>query len=760
MKKRYRFLFLFIAFGFILINSTLSEVKSLPKITIKSQMLDYDKKDEGSFKVEKSAKWVGEGKAKITIEVNSIMKESSQAKDIIFVLDASGSMRGNKLNQVKKDTIDLVKAVLSNPRNRVALITFDSGAEKQSGFTSNKDEFIKKVNNLSVRGATNYKEGLEEAKKLLEGYKREKGKDLVLLFLTDGFPNKGDPNEEAVYKELKQKYPYININAIQYEMGEAIKPEIKAISERQFSADMKSLNNVLFEAVATPSIYDHFVITDYISKHFKGKATKIKASQGDFKLEGDQVTWNLGTYRSGTKATLEIEVDQVGSIEEFYKTNKGIDIKTSLENHKDDQKSSETPALKGLYKVIYEANAPKGCTVKNLEETKLYKLYDSVLISKEEPTCEGYIFQGYELMNDVRHINDDYIMMPEEDIVLRATWSKLSIKKSMQGEVSDEGSLYRTIKDQSLGNDKDKAIDYNSNISETNGNGVYLLDESKEDKNPVYFYRGTHDLNNNIIYGGFCWKIIRTTDTGGVRLIYNGLVDNGKCPLTLIKNETTKEGQKYTDEELSIKTSIGLNMFNSSELIPQSIGYMYGKEATPYDNTYNSTVKDKIDEWYKTNIKDKNLDNLIDKAAIYCGDRRIQKADDYFDNFMSKVRFDAGTPSVKCPLNDSYAVEGGNKKLTYPVALISVDEAMLGGLYPDASYNDSKRSYLQTDRSYWTLSPSMVNDSWAGVYYVSTPGLDDYMGPNGTADVRPVITIIGTTFLKSGTGSKDNPYII
>ncbi len=34
---------------------------------------------------------------------------------------------------------------------------------------------------------------------------------------------------------------------------------------------------------------------------------------------------------------------------------------------------------------------------------------------------------------------------------------------------------------------------------------------------------------NNVIFGNQCWKIVRTTDTGGVKLIYNGEVENNQC---------------------------------------------------------------------------------------------------------------------------------------------------------------------------------------------------------------------------------------
>lgn len=44
----------------------------------------------------------------------------------------------------------------------------------------------------------------------------------------------------------------------------------------------------------------------------------------------------------------------------------------------------------------------------------------------------------------------------------------------------------------------------------------------------VYYYHGKA-ANNNVIFANFCWKIVRTTDTGGVKLIYNGEPSSGQC---------------------------------------------------------------------------------------------------------------------------------------------------------------------------------------------------------------------------------------
>ncbi len=750
-KRKYIILGIFLVLGFLIFNKTLSELKPVPKVTFKSQNLNYDKKEPGSFKVDKSAKWIGEDKAKITIDVESIMKESSQAKDIIFVLDISGSMEGDKLNQVKKDTTDLATAVLSNPRNRVALITFDSIAERVSGFTSKKDEFLQKLNNLSVRGATNYKAGFDEARKLLEGYKKEEGKDLVLLFLTDGFPNEETPNEVAIYNELRQTFQYISINAVQYEMGDQIQDPIKAISERQFPADMKGLNNVLFEAGANPIIYDNFVITDYISKHFKGNPTKIKASQGEAKLEGDKVTWNLGTYRLGTKATLEIELEHVGTREEFYKTNKGIDIKTTFEKQKDDQISSKTPILKGLYKVVYEANDPNGCTVKGLEKTRSHRPFEKIALVKGNATCDGYLFQGYKLITDAKYINEDYIEMPEKDVIFRATWTKSKINKGMQGKVAKDASLYDKIKEQSLGNDKTLGIDYSKVNSETNGEGVYLFDETKNDTHPVYFFRGTHQLMNNLIYANICWKIVRTTETGGVRIVYNGAPANGAC------TNTTKG-----------TTQIGTSRFNSPYNKKKYSGYMYGDDANPYENTNDSDIKKYIDTWYKSNIKDKGFEDTLDKKSLYCGDRTEGEKNNNKQNYAGDDRINAAKPTMKCPINDSYSVEAGNRKLTYPVALLTSDELILSGI--SARYKKNNNFYLYSSESYWLLSPSYwMSDSYSSVIYMGyvycSHDLPDgaYVGHNYVEmsnGVRPALTIKGYTAILKGDGSQNDPYVI
>ena len=102
-------------------------------------------------------------------------------------------------------------------------------------------------------------------------------------------------------------------------------------------------------------------------------------------------------------------------------------------------------------------------------------------------------------------------------------------------------------------------VNFNAISSDINGKGIYEIASTKNDTYPIYYYRGEVD-NNNVKFAGFCWKAIRTTDTGGVKMIYNGAPDgNGNC--------TNTTG---TD------TQIGTSKFNTSYTSPADIGYMYG----------------------------------------------------------------------------------------------------------------------------------------------------------------------------------------
>ncbi len=119
--------------------------------------------------------------------------------------------------------------------------------------------------------------------------------------------------------------------------------------------------------------------------------------------------------------------------------------------------------------------------------------------------------------------------------------------------------------------DTSTVINFANPSSDTNGKGLYILPGTPTGDYPIYYYRGEVD-NNNVIFGEFCWQIVRTTDTGGIKMIYNG--------------ETTGNGTtcENTTHETRVLTSN--SAFSSQRESVADIGYMknvryvYGNGAT------------------------------------------------------------------------------------------------------------------------------------------------------------------------------------
>lgn len=578
-KESIAFSLLFFSLLIFFIGNAFAALEPVRSIIITSEKTSYTNSQEGAWQVEKSGSWIKKGTAEVSFNVDTILKTNNKYTDIIFVLDISGSMSGEKLDRVRSDTTQLVESLLSNTNNRAALITFDTNSSILSDLTNDKDSLVEKINALQDAGSTNYYQALRNVEALLQNYEQEQGRELVVLFLTDGYPNIDTPNQITQFQYLKQQYPYITLNGIQYEMGSSVLTPIKEISDNQFIAEMNTLSNVLFDASVTPVTYEKYEIIDYIDNRYFIIESKddIEISQGKVKLEEEdgkqKITWTMTDLKSGNSAKITMKLklkDELLGKGGIYPTNEKEEVITKIGNEEEDVKSSDTPVLADNYQVIYDGNAPEGCTVKNVPGTNQHSVFDTVEISSQTPSCEGYQFKGWEIVTEeVTKVNDDYFIMPERDVTIRATWSELKLAKSMDGTISKVQTLYKMMQDQAVMDNvasefvsSSNGINFSSAPSNTNGKGIYTRAGTENNEYPIYYYRGEID-NNHVKFAGFCWKIVRTTETGGVKLIYDGVPDsNGYC------NNTGKASQ------------IGTSAFNSSSGSPADVGYMYGTRYT------------------------------------------------------------------------------------------------------------------------------------------------------------------------------------
>ena len=431
--------------------ASLVPVKS---ISFESEKLSYEKNEAGSYKITKSAEWIAKGKARITFQVDTkeLKKENTKA-DTILIVDTSASMSGEKLDKVKSDSIDLIQKALQDNNNRIGIIEFNDTASIVSNLSNDISDLTNKINSLTTSGNTNYYQALVKLDEILQNYQKEENRELTVLFLTDGLPNRNTPNEEGQYKYLKSEYPYLNTNAIQYEMGSTVLEAIKNISDNQFIADMDTLNNVLIDAAVPRQIYNNFKITDYINTEYFTIEDKedIKTSIGKVSLDNEKVIWNLEELSSGKSVTMTIDVylkEEYIDKFDLYKTNTKEEVTSEIDGIKENISKTDTPILSNSFTVSYDENTPAGCNVEGtLPESKQYSVFNPVKIEETTITCEGYEFQGKKVANkdNVLMIGNSYYIYDGNDIKLRAIWSKVSLNKSMDGKVNEIKSKLKSL---------------------------------------------------------------------------------------------------------------------------------------------------------------------------------------------------------------------------------------------------------------------------------------------------------------------------
>ena len=247
------------------------------------------------------------------------------------------------------------------------------------------------------------------------------------------------------------------------------------------------------------------------------------------------------------------------------------------------------------------------------------------------------------------------------------------------------------------------AVSFSSSATSSEHAGAYILNGTENDDFPIYFYRGGQtNTNNNVIFGGFCWRIIRTTETGGIKIIYNGTpTAEGTCPTV-------------TGDAAVISTSY----FGTR-------GIYQGSRAAQI-----------LYGWY--------FDNLINYQA-------------YLEDtvFCNKTGFSNGNPTLACDEADQVSVANGRN--SYPIGMITGQEANLCG----NNTSDNSYPFLTINKSYWTMNHY---DGDTGLVLFSGGRLSTITGSYGVSvtihsnGIRPVVSLNSDTMLTDGDGSQTTPY--
>ena len=329
---------------------------------------------------------------------------------------------------------------------------------------------------------------------------------------------------------------------------------------------------------------------------------------------------------------------------------------------------------------------------------------------------------------------------------------KVIIKNVTSNTTCNINVSYMKLYDKLLADNPTRPGARTSFSSTLTSNNTKTLYTSTENGTTVYYFAG-NATDNWVKLGGYYWRIIRTNADRSVRLLYHGT-----------STDTT---------EAYINSSTA---FNSSHTDSMYVGYMYGTSGSLESNranTNNSTIKEVIDSWYASNMT--SYAKYLSETAIYCSDREVGEgtytATGLKFYYAPYTRIDTNKAATYgcTATEDKFTVDSaaGNGKLTYPIALMTVDELVFaGGAYRESAltwyYYNSVKGSSTGKISWWLMSPYDwgANSSVFRTYGSDSPGFLYARRVDDTLGVRPVISIKGNNLWKSGDGTASSPYEI
>ena len=381
-------------------------------------------------------------------------------------------------------------------------------------------------------------------------------------------------------------------------------------------------------------------------------------------------------------------------------------------------------------------------------------------------------------------------------------------------------SLYDLVSCRSKGTQT--AADLQADITTANS-GVYEYNDSvfgtasdAANTSKIYYYRGILDEtvgsygsdgdgkawpNYVILQAGSskattdtCWRIVRTTGSGGIKMIYNGKWTGSTCANATEAAQVTTQAFDDTASS-SGKSIVGVgytyNASYKSTTTATAYSTLFGSNTSYSGNSTASTMKTYLEGTFWSTIS--SYESKLEKSAGWCNDRTLNTGTSwtspmsdntnvnnpyvsrtygntaYYFGARIRNRTTAQKPTLTCPrsnadLYTTSSATNGNKQLGKPVALLTADEMSFAGSgSPTASdgsgYNAN--SYLYSGSSFWLLSPgTRSSDGGAGGFYLYSNGdLSSYY-VYLTFGVRPAISLVHGTTIYSGSGTATDPWVV
>ena len=466
---------------------------------------------------------------------------------------------------------------------------------------------------------------------------------------------------------------------------------------------------------------------------------------------------------------------------------------------------------------------------------------EGITLSSTEPSRDGYTFEGWcslstssDSCTGVTYAAGATYNLNQtsssNNITLYAIWKQAgggALYDIVAAAWATEGSRVQT-------NDTDTSTGIQAAITTTNS-GVFKYNPSTfgtssdaSNSKDIYFYRGILDTTtgsygsdgdnaahpNTVLLDAngdgadtsdTCWRIVRTTGSGGVKMIYQGKWTGSTCANAQAAAQVTTSAFNGTSATYQQIVRVGYT-YNSTYATNSSksgtIAQVFGSNSNPAANNTRSDIKTYIeDTWYAANMT--KYTSMLEPSAGYCNDRTMNTTTSwttplaesttiastygtsgqqayYFGAYPRNLNA-AQPPSLTCGNKftqidrstvDLYRYNGTNgaagsttaNYLKYPAALLTADEVSFAGSGSSKASQGSAyhaNSYLRSGSYFWLLSPyARASNGYAYGFALFSNGILINYFVSNSYGVRPAISLASGTSASSGSGTAADPWVV
>lgn len=454
----------------------------------------------GDISIGATAEWVNTSRteATVNIDLNSVSSfgGSNNAANFYFVVDASASLFGQRLTNVKSALKESVNDILSmNTGNKISIISFSrKGNAMTETATNNASQLNNAIDQITTGEKASYFSGLKMVYDLVED---SSDNNIIIFISASGKSGSENWEIEDAMEFLREKN--IETYVVQYMNGTTKTSSIETMNSTvSFAPELNGISGAVSEAV-TNSVSTQNLENVNITFDFNNDFDFIQDSAiysiGNASFSSNRLTWTIPSISSGVKTTLTFRVSSTSH-------SGNLNIFTGQCNYISPVKGSQSfsiasPELeKQNYSVTYDKGAATGIIP---VDNNRYFPGEIVYIKNSNLTNDsGYMFSGWHIKGDSsgNTITSAFIM-PDENVILEPVWGKADI-------LMGTGTIY-TPPMLKAGALKDSISSYNSitevefidleKVSTPSGSPINL---GADPEKPVYGYV----VGNKLYIGG------------------------------------------------------------------------------------------------------------------------------------------------------------------------------------------------------------------------------------------------------------------